>query len=58
MLLDNLKKEYALRYNITRYKKLYKLYLYNRFEINNYNLLYYTLENQFIKRKDKNEKDT
>ena len=58
MLLDNLKKEYALRYNIVRYKKLYKLYLYNRFEINNYNLLYYTLENQFIKRKDKNEKDT
>lgn len=56
MLLQNLKKEYALRYNFMRYKKLNKLYLYNRFEINNYNLLMYTLEN-LLKRKDNNGKN-
>ena len=44
MLMKNLKKEYDMRYNIMRYKKLHKLYLYSCFEKNNFNLLYKTLE--------------
>lgn len=39
MLMKNLKEEYNLRYNIMRYKKLMKRYKYNRFEMNNANLL-------------------
>ena len=45
MLIQNLRKEYDLRYNVMRYKKLHKLYLYSIFEENNVNLLYQTLEN-------------
>lgn len=44
MLMKNLKKEYNMRYNFMRYKKLNKLYLYSCFEKNNVELLYKTLE--------------
>lgn len=44
MLKSNLRKEYELRHRIALYKKLYKLYLYNKFEINNYKIVEKTLE--------------
>ena len=59
MLMKNLINEYELRYRFTMYKKLHKIYLYNKFEINNYNLLLQTFENMIqeslIKEKVKKE---
>lgn len=59
MLMKNLINEYELRYRFTMYKKLHKMYLYNKFEINNYNLLLQTFEDMLeeeslIKEKVKN----
>ena len=48
MLLNNLKKEFELRYRIMRYKKYYKWYLYNKFEKNNVELLLKTFEDMVI----------
>lgn len=49
MLINKLKQEYELRHNIIRYKKLYKNYLYNRFEKNNYNMIIKAIEDINIK---------
>ena len=49
MLIDNLKQEYELRYNIIRYKKLYRDYVYNRFEKNNYNIIMKSIEDINVK---------
>lgn len=50
MLMKNLKEEYELRYRIMRYNKLHKLYLYNCFEKNNYNMLFSTVEDMSLKK--------
>ena len=42
-MINNLKKEYELRYKIIRYKKLYKAYLYSTIEKHNAELLFNTL---------------
>lgn len=43
-MIENLKREYELRYRIMRYSKLAKLYLYNRFEKNNVEIFKQVLE--------------
>ena len=48
MLMKNLKEEYKIRYNFMRYKKLHKLYLYNIFEKNNYNIIQSTIEDILV----------
>ena len=42
--LNNLKQEINLRYNIVRYKKLWKRFVLNRYEKNNYEILRCTVE--------------
>lgn len=42
--MESLKKEINLRYNIMRYKKLQKQYLYNRMEINNVHIITQAIE--------------
>ena len=44
MLMQKLKKEFELKYRIFSYKKLLKMYKYNKFEKNNYNIIYKALE--------------
>lgn len=44
MLLKSLINEYNLRSNIINYKKLNKRFLYNRFEKNNYNLIFSSIQ--------------
>ena len=43
MLLDNLKQEINIRYNILNYKKLYKNYIYGLYEKHNYEILFDTI---------------
>ncbi len=44
MLIKKLKEEYEMRHRIANYRKLFKNYLLNRFEKNNVNLIYKTME--------------
>ena len=49
--LNNLKQEINLRYNIVRYKKLWKGFVLNRYEKNNFELLRYTIEKMHLNKK-------
>lgn len=50
MLLENLKKEYEFRYRRISYEKLHRKYLLNRFEKNNYNIIYKAVEDLHVSR--------
>lgn len=50
MLIDKLKKEIDLKYNIIQYKNLMKRYILNRIEKNNINILFSTIEDINIER--------
>lgn len=46
--IQSLKEEIELKYRMTRYKKLYKKYLYQCFEKHNFDLLYETIEDIIV----------
>lgn len=48
MLLENLKNEYEFRYRRMLYEKLHRNYLLNRFEKNNYNIIYKAIEDLYV----------